>query len=1272
MSAANPSSLRATVEGFDDATPYDPLLYGEDMTEEQLAHFMGSNSHSPNPQSNSSFSPPPNDSMAGHEEPPSAGTVQHRYSDLFEFARIDSGFRVGSGFSQLGGLWDPNANGEDFAQTREPADTIVSNDTIEGPPSRKSSGLATQSEHSRLLSPTLTNSTLSPTSPHVGSLDASRPYKLLGGGQDMTRDPSQSTGQMTSMTSHPQFQHTPSSKASSHTSPEPTNNTHLSSPIVTVSRHDSPARPGATAPVAGKRPLDDSNFLAPEYALEIGDDESGDSGRGRSGLSPSARLSHDPIPSINEEALGRELDSRNITVETWAMGNAIPYLDPADALAPGGVNKLLGGRIRAKSTSKDSRALRHDAFSSNRTRREAQNRSTPGPNLLVDEESGDESEDEGGSSQESAPASVDGRLVAAEEATSPFGHLDPTERPWDSYPWVDPIYLPSRPGEKSQPETANAAMARFMMRNRDIETASRAATWGTRRMSDSTLDQVLGDRGLFSRLRLTSSKDRDNEPDETRTSLQEGVAHVKQIYRSIRSNSVNKRKPSDPIRKLPRTDTYQRPVSPHSRRPSNDRKGSSASLEKIFSHSPSQKSQRYKTVSRPTTPRLNTGALAAITTAGLGMAGMDGSSTSPSGPSSPTHNIMKGLKEIRDGLRYRLLHESQGSTGIADMLSNSGGPPVAPVGTLSPPGMDGDDDDAHSESKTVKAIDEDDEDARTTMGEPVKGVKMDMSPRKDLIIPNFDGFKTNVRDVNPRLDEWLVERLGQEQLRRYKRLVEYKIAHIKHVEFGTCPSKEYCAAGANQKRYFQLPKSAHKDSIGSIDAEVPLDALDEDEQAIAEGAVSEAQFPLGLPMPPVERLPAEFECPYCFQVKKFTKPSDWSKHVHEDMQPFTCTFKHCSDPKSFKRKADWVRHENERHRQLEWWECTEEGCQHRCYRRDNFVQHLIREHKLPEPPNKPAKQPNKPAVRGPAKNKGRKRGNTANINDVPPEEKVLLMVETCRHDTTKSANEEKCRFCGNVCNSWKKLTVHLARHMEQLSIPVLKLVEIREVNIDTQISPLEQRPPMQLTPSPIEQQLQQQQHHANNPSALAFTSPSSAFSSVSSTGQMAFNTAVQPMQPAMFAPGPIPGSFNQAQLHSHAHSFAPDNAAAMYNAGWQQTQNPMQFAPSGAAQPAYPGMQQQHQHQAAYSNSPVGAGAGAQQASFDPSLYMNDAEAYAAWSAHAGNAQGYGGMGVGFAQGGQGQQQHQNQNQNLHQQHPQHQHQHHGGHQQQQYYGPGW
>jgi hypothetical protein len=361
----------------------------------------------------------------------------------------------------------------------------------------------------------------------------------------------------------------------------------------------------------------------------------------------------------------------------------------------------------------------------------------------------------------------------------------------------------------------------------------------------------------------------------------------------------------------------------------------------------------------------------------------------------------------------------------------------------------------------------DDDDADSDDNNEEKGISMDFTPRNDTIIPTYEGFKFNVHEVNPRLPKFLVDRLGQEQLRRYKKLVGFKVGHAQAKERGACDSGIHCVDQGGVPEYLPSKASQKEPTLSHTGfSAAGLGELDEDAEAVADGIVTAAQFPAGVPMPPVKRLPAKFECPLCFAVKRFQKPSDWSKHVHEDLQPFTCTFQACPDPKSFKRKADWVRHENERHRQLEWWLCSEEGCVHKCFRRDNFVQHLVREHKMPEPKAKTTK-PNRPAVRGPAKSKGR--GNKDADSFAASEDQVLAMVESCRNETSKQPADEPCRFCGNICNSWKKLTVHLARHMEQISMPVLKLVDQKDVTPDTIISPIEAKPAHQPSVSPSEQ-----------------------------------------------------------------------------------------------------------------------------------------------------------------------------------------------------------
>jgi hypothetical protein len=216
--------------------------------------------------------------------------------------------------------------------------------------------------------------------------------------------------------------------------------------------------------------------------------------------------------------------------------------------------------------------------------------------------------------------------------------------------------------------------------------------------------------------------------------------------------------------------------------------------------------------------------------------------------------------------------------------------------------------------------------------------------------------------------------------------------------------------------------------------------LDSDENISSlERTVNSESFPPDIPIPPTSSLPAEVECQLCFSTVRITKPSDWTKHVHQDVQPFTCIWEGCKFTKMFKRKADWVRHENEAHLRLEWWTCDIDDCGHVCSRRDNFLQHIVREHGFSEP-----KAKTRAAIE-----------RAQGINSDP----TWAKVDQCHHETPKVPQDEPCRFCGKTFPSWKKLTVHLARHMEHISLQVLKVVAREVLDKDTIIHPLGEPPP---------------------------------------------------------------------------------------------------------------------------------------------------------------------------------------------------------------------
>lgn len=79
-------------------------------------------------------------------------------------------------------------------------------------------------------------------------------------------------------------------------------------------------------------------------------------------------------------------------------------------------------------------------------------------------------------------------------------------------------------------------------------------------------------------------------------------------------------------------------------------------------------------------------------------------------------------------------------------------------------------------------------------------------------------------------------------------------------------------------------------------------------------------------------------------------------------------------------------------------------------------------------------------------------------------------VEKCHADTMKKPQDEPCRFCGKTLPNWKKLTVHLAKHMETMSLPILRLVSCKELDADTIISPIQDPPPRSFPPVKSEAQ----------------------------------------------------------------------------------------------------------------------------------------------------------------------------------------------------------
>ncbi|OJD12824.1 hypothetical protein AJ78_06647 [Emergomyces pasteurianus Ep9510] len=913
---------------------------------------------------------------------------------------------------------------------------------------------------SQLLSPGLTN-TPSPPPSDPQKID----HPDMCSGRDRAHRPARMD-----IPAH-RFQHTPTLTTTSPCSDslEVNSFSHAdrpTSPIVKVSsytRGDSPSRNdglmtrradkgGRTtlssshlAPTDNKREYeydeDDSHFVGSHYrSISVpasslrADDGSwlADSSTGQRGLDPASRGAV-YVPSPKEMMEQRKREQKNADVEQWlsvSEANSEVEDNGGSGRKSRRKNKLVTLRRRAKSTG-DPSATDQQFFDDSKI---------PGPGVLIDEDSGvedredDDDSDASDSLPETPPANVnlDTRDEPSEGGYFPPAinddenqNAEPLPRQFiRARPWQDPLRNPHIDDTRHQPSNSNAAIARFGRAADNIETASRAATWGTtRRMSESDARNFHSSNGSFNASYV------DKEKKHTRRNSI--FKHTNKLLPK-RSNSSAKRKLAESSQQQLSTESADKTKNKESR------EGGLAGPV-LPQRKPSFTRSPKSPLTTGTAVWAMTGQIAAV--GGGGPVGV----ASPTSSSNPWNNFMRRSRSKSDLPR---VSKSPGSGGLLELMTNFGGPPVP---TLASPLQDKALAPSPMSVRGINDDDDDDDDDDEPMGD--KGVTMDFAVRTDPIVPTLEGFKTQIQQLNPRLKSpALIERFAQEQVRRYKKLVDLKLQHVQAVRMKKCAAGKHCFEQGGEAT--MLPPRISSKDPDSTCAQFQVSGSadpDDDLSSFGEGTVTAALFPHGVPLPPVKRLPAQFECSLCFKVKSFQKPSDWTKHVHEDVMPFTCTFPSCTEPKSFKRKADWVRHESERHRQLEWWTCNLQDCSHTCYRKDNFVQHLVREHKMPEPKIK--------ASRGRGSGNSKAASKKTDIQQSsahdPGVDKVWKLVEECHHTTTKLPKDEACRFCDNVCNSWKKLSVHMAKHMEQIAMPVLGLVKQRTIYADTLISPIE-------------------------------------------------------------------------------------------------------------------------------------------------------------------------------------------------------------------------
>ncbi|KAG5975617.1 hypothetical protein E4U58_000399 [Claviceps cyperi] len=702
------------------------------------------------------------------------------------------------------------------------------------------------------------------------------------------------------------------------------------------------------------------------------------------GVEPRKRSS-DNVPSINELDAQRAADERNEDVGRWLSNNMDDVSAPVER-SPEEIQAL------QSPANDDEIPLGHHT----------ENRYVPGQAYF-----------EGPGGDISA---IDREIIASSRI------------------WADAPRLPdirTNDQGRHQPETSQAAMARFERLCRDNDSVlSRSATWGTRRRSFpsglETEEAEVTSGNFLKRLSIINPRGQNGQSGEKTTS--KPGSFLRDLRGLVRRTSVNQLRKRSRSRSRAHSvtgqgeevvtdegETGQDGASPHlslpARSTSRSKKSSGQSINTTLA------SMGQNLASIWTSGHFRSGSVSRVPT---------GSSPRASGGGLTVKSSVRrprSKSEIPQSSTSSLGMENV--SGLVNMWRRPSVHPITPVSRGN-----------ESRSVTVTATtaaptpadDEDDDDEDEPYEDNISHIQ---SNYIEDFTPNFAGFRQHISKLNPDMgkkQEYLLDRIAHHQVQRYKKLLTAKVEHLR--QGPNCPSGTLCTTAPNALKAALPTGTEHEDSPSpSPECNIHLDT-----------------FPHGIPFPPGQYFPSEFECPLCYEKQKCQKSSDWTKHVNEDLQPFTCTWASCRDAtKIFKRKADWVRHENEGHRHLEWWMCDIDGCRHTCYRLDNFWQHLVRKHKYAEPRVK---------TRAAVKHSGGD-GASAGAGMLEP---AWQKVEQCHVETRARPQDEPCRFCGDVFLTWKKLTVHLGKHMERIALSVLRAVEVAagDVSAETVVSPVEE------------------------------------------------------------------------------------------------------------------------------------------------------------------------------------------------------------------------
>lgn len=171
--------------------------------------------------------------------------------------------------------------------------------------------------------------------------------------------------------------------------------------------------------------------------------------------------------------------------------------------------------------------------------------------------------------------------------------------------------------------------------------------------------------------------------------------------------------------------------------------------------------------------------------------------------------------------------------------------------------------------------------------------------------------KEHVRNLHPRADEQISQRLGRAITRRRK-YFNYRERHHKKLEEGIEDVQDIqrTTTGIEMSETVATDFKIHDIDFEETSSNSGMSLTSYAPSLIDGGRVT-------IPPPPKGSVGGKpFECPYCFFVIEIKNTRSWIRHIFKDIKPYVCTFTDCSMPdRLYHSRREWYLHETTEHLQ---------------------------------------------------------------------------------------------------------------------------------------------------------------------------------------------------------------------------------------------------------------------------------------------------------------------------------------------------------------------